>query len=95
MMQREDGPIPEKYALWKAIEEEGVQWLVCGKQAGLLLLIEMTATGMQSRTPVVGSFVHDRKLQSILTNLLACLNLMKQAVVSSQMKWEWARRSPY
>ncbi|CAN9340292.1 unnamed protein product [Alternaria alternata] len=25
MMQREDGPIPEKYALWEAIEEEGVQ----------------------------------------------------------------------
>ncbi|OAG19999.1 hypothetical protein CC77DRAFT_937415 [Alternaria alternata] len=25
MMQREDGPIPEKYALWKATEEEGVQ----------------------------------------------------------------------
>ncbi|RYO13126.1 hypothetical protein AA0113_g12318 [Alternaria arborescens] len=25
MMQREDGPIPEKYALWKAIEEEGLQ----------------------------------------------------------------------
>ncbi|CAI9627663.1 unnamed protein product [Alternaria burnsii] len=25
MMQREDGPIPEKYTLWKAIEEEGVQ----------------------------------------------------------------------
>ncbi|CAN9434088.1 unnamed protein product [Alternaria alternata] len=25
MMQRENGPIPEKYALWKATEEEGVQ----------------------------------------------------------------------
>jgi hypothetical protein len=95
MMQREDGPIPEKYTLWKAIEEEGVQWLVCGEQAGLLLLIEITATGMQCRTRVVGSFVHDRKLQNILTNLLACLNLMKQAVVSSQMKWEWARPCPY
>lgn len=69
MMQREDGPIPEKYALWKAIEEEGVQWLVCGKQAGLLLLIEITATGMQSRTRVVGPFVHYRKFQIILTNL--------------------------
>jgi hypothetical protein len=39
MMQREDGPIPEKYALWKATEEEGVQWSVRGKQAGLVLLI--------------------------------------------------------
>nr|BAI44790.1 similar to helicase [Alternaria alternata] len=26
MTQREDGPIPEKYALWKATEEEGVRY---------------------------------------------------------------------
>jgi hypothetical protein len=39
MMQREDGPVPEKYALWKATEEDGVQWSVRGKQAGLVLLI--------------------------------------------------------
>ncbi|RYN15849.1 hypothetical protein AA0115_g12742 [Alternaria tenuissima] len=39
MMQREDGPIPEKYALWKATEEEGVQWSVRGKQGGFVLLI--------------------------------------------------------
>jgi hypothetical protein len=94
-MQREDGPIPEKYALWKAIEEEGVQWSVRGKQAGLVLLIEITATGMQSRTRVVGSFGHDNDLQSILTNLQACSSPRKRAVVSSQMRWEWARPSLY
>lgn len=28
MMQREDGPIPEEYTLWKSSEEDGVKWYV-------------------------------------------------------------------
>jgi hypothetical protein len=26
MIQREDGPIPEEYTLWKSTEEEGIPW---------------------------------------------------------------------
>jgi len=93
MTQREDGPIPEKYALWEAIENEGVQWLVYSKRPGLLSLIDSTAIGILSRTRVVSFFVDVSKIEVILTNFKACPGLMKQAVVSSQMRWEWERPS--
>jgi hypothetical protein len=94
MMQREDGPIPEAYALWRATNEDGVRWSVYGKSISLQLLIECTAIGMSSQTHAVGCFFDAGELQIILTNLEACPNLKKRAVVSSQMRWEWGKASP-
>ena len=44
MMQREDGPIPKEYTLWKSSEEDGVQWYVSGKQLYMLALRLLAAT---------------------------------------------------
>lgn len=46
MIQREDGPIPEEYTLWKTREEDGVHWYGFGQRLYIIPLTPPTAIVM-------------------------------------------------
>lgn len=66
MMQREDGPIPEEYALWKSADDEGAQWYVRNELLCLLSLMQLKATVMSSHKHIVGFLSIDHELPGIL-----------------------------
>jgi SNF2 family DNA or RNA helicase len=70
MMQREDGPIPEEYALWKSTDEEGVQWYVRNELVCLLSLMQLKATIMSSHKHILGFLSIDQELPGILNTFI-------------------------